>query len=194
MQRRNGWKILSKLFLIDGVAPLAQPLAIKHHVPALDLRPLQFAQLAKIAQLGIGHGAFHVVEKTDDGLRILYHPPLRHIVCEARNSVEAGDFLAQRDDLIEDLEIAWSSAIGIGDVVALARLFALRVHQKRYVIGIVEADDDVSFSVLLNAIEVRLRQATAFVRCEMQESFVFANVFCELLRQLGQPLGYSANS
>ena len=157
VDRRHGRKILSELFLIDGVSLLAQPLPVKHHVPALDLRAFQLAQLFQVAQLGVGHRALHIVEKPRDGLRVLHHPPLRHVMRVARHLVQAGDLFSKLNDLVENRQIALRSPVRVGDVVALPRLGALGIHHEGNEVGIVESDDDVPLGVLRHTIEIRRR-------------------------------------
>ena len=188
VQRRHGRKVAAERLLIDGVALLAQPLAEVHDVPTFDRRSLELRQRGQVVNLALGDHALHLVQKARHRIGILDHAALRDVVRVTRDVVEVRDLFAQRDDLVEDLQIARRAAVRVRDVVAPARLAVRRIHHERQVVGIVEADHDVALPVARHTLHVRLRQPRAFVRREVQHGLVLANVLPELLRQLGEAL------
>ena len=196
--RRLRGEELPQLFLVDGIAPLAQPLAVERHVPAVDARlldagaddrRLQLRELRQVAQLGLGDDAANVLEEACDRIGILGHAPLRDVVCVARHLVEICDLLAQRDDLVEDVEVPGGAPECVLRPVAAPRILVERVHEEGDVVGIVEADHDVALLVPRHPVQPRLRQTAAFLGREGEARRVLADVLRELLPELGQPVG-----
>ena len=186
-------EVLAQRLLVDVEAFAPHLLRVVRHVPVLDpgighrrgeVASLVGAQLLDVALLQLGDGALHFAEEPGDGVRRLHHLAAQRVVGVGRQAVEAGQFLAQREDLEEEVQVAHAALVHLRDVVAAARVRVLRRLHERKVRGVVELEDVVALVVFLARLEVALGQSRHLLGLEDDPGRVVADVAVERLAQL----------